>query len=534
MNVSDGKVSGHAPAVAPVQTSESRQSLFDKYMPRIMQCRLDDLVQETPLQDMPALSDRLGVRVLAKREDLQAVFSFKLRGAYAKLLKLNEAQKSKGVICASAGNHAQGVALAARHLGIDAIIVMPAITPDIKIDAVKKLGATVIIHGDDFDTACESALQLAQKEDRIFVHPYDDPDVITGQATIALELFRQTRTPIDYLFIPVGGGGLAAGMALVSRYLHPGIRLIGVEAEESASMQAAFRAGKPVSLEEVGHFAEGVAVKQAGATSFTICSQLLDEIITVDNDEICAAVQDTYEDTRAIAEPAGALATAGMKRWFADNPGSTGCAVTVLSGANVNFARLRHIAERAAVGEEQEALLGVTIPERPGSFLDFCETIGLRGITEFNYRYADHSDAHLFVGIALKDGLTEKEGILSDLLEHGFPVSDLSSNDMARLHIRHMVGGRANVENEQLFRFEFPERPGALLQFLRGMKTDWNISLFHYRNYGSEYGRVLMGIQVPDKDSMRFQRFLADTGYSYQSEANNIAYEMFVGPPADP
>ncbi len=526
------KASSHPPANAPDHSVESRKLLFDEYIPRIMQCKLDDLVRETPLQDMPELSERLDVRVLVKREDLQAVYSFKLRGAYAKLLKLDETQKHQGVICASAGNHAQGVALAARHLGIDAVIVMPAITPDIKIDAVKKLGATVIIYGDDFDTACERALQLAEQEGRIFVHPYDDPDVIIGQATIALELFRQTSTPIDYLFIPVGGGGLAAGMALVSRYLHPGIRLIGVEAEESASMQAAFQAGKPVSLTEVGHFAEGVAVKRVGDTSFAICSQLLDEIITVNNDEICAAVQDTYEDTRAIAEPAGALAVAGMKRWFTDHPGSTGCATAVLSGANVNFARLRHIAERAAVGEEQEALLGVTIPERPGSFLDFCETIGLRGITEFNYRYADHSEAHLFVGIALKDGLAEKEGILRELREHGFPVSDFSTNDMARLHIRHMVGGRANVENEQLYRFEFPERPGALLQFLRGMNTDWNISLFHYRNYGSEYGRVLMGIQVPDEDNMRFQRFLADTGYSYQSEAGNVAYEMFVGPPA--
>jgi threonine dehydratase len=526
------KVSGHPPAAAPDQTNASRQSLFDQYIPQIMQCRLDDLVQETPLQDMPALSERLGVRVMVKREDLQAVFSFKLRGAYAKLLKLNEAQKQQGVICASAGNHAQGVALAARHLGIDAVIVMPAITPDIKIDAVKKLGANVIIHGDDFDTACEHALRLAEEDNRIFIHPYDDPDVITGQATIALELFRQSRTPIDYLFIPVGGGGLAAGMALVSRYLHPGIRLIGVEAEESASMQAAFQAGKPVSLQEVGHFAEGVAVKQVGDTSFAICSQLLDEIITVDNDEICAAVQDTYEDTRAIAEPAGALAIAGIKRWFTNHPDSTGCAATILSGANVNFARLRHIAERAAVGEEQEALLGVTIPERPGSFLEFCETVGLRGITEFNYRYADHSDAHIFVGVALKDGLTEKKEILAKLREHGFPVSDLSGNDMARLHIRHMVGGRANVENERLYRFEFPERPGALLKFLRGMKTDWNVSLFHYRNYGSEYGRILMGIQVPEDDTIRFQHFLADTGYSYQSEAGNTAYEMFVGPPS--
>ena len=526
-----GSTASQPSVTVPTQTDESRKSFFDEYMPRIMQCRLGDLVKETPLQEMPALSERLGIRVLVKREDLQTVFSFKLRGAYARLLGLDEAQRSQGVICASAGNHAQGVALAARHLGIDATVVMPAITPDIKIDAVKKLGARVIIHGDDFDTACERALQLAEEEVRIFVHPYDDPDVITGQATIALELFRQSITPIDYLFIPVGGGGLAAGMALVSRYLHPDIRLIGVEAEESASMQAAMQAGKPVALSEVGHFAEGVAVKQVGDTSFAICSRLLDEIITVDNDEICAAVQDTYEDTRAIAEPAGALAIAGLKRWFADHPGSSGCAATVLSGANVNFARLRHIAERAAVGEEQEALLGITIPERPGSFLEFCETIGLRGITEFIYRYADHSDAHIFVGVALKEGLAEKVEILDVLREHGFPVSDLSGNDMARLHIRHMVGGRADVENEHLYRFEFPERPGALLQFLRGMKTDWNISLFHYRNYGSEYGRVLMGIQVPEEDASRFQQFLADTGYSYQSEAGNTAYEMFVGPP---
>ncbi len=523
------KESSHPDTALPDQSPTTRKLLFDDYIPRIMQCKLDDLVQETPLHHMPALSERLGILVLAKREDLQAIFSFKLRGAYAKLLNLNEAQKRQGVICASAGNHAQGVALAARHLSIDALIVMPAITPDIKIEAVKKLGATVIIHGDDFDTACERALKLAQEKSRIFVHPYDDPDVITGQATIALELLRQSNAPIDFLFIPVGGGGLAAGMALVCRYLHPGIRLIGVEAEESASMQAAFRAGKPVSLPEVGHFAEGVAVKKVGEISFAICSQLLDEIITVDNDEICAAVQDIYEDTRAIAEPAGALAIAGVKRWFLENPESKpgmndGCVATVLSGANVNFTRLRHIAERAAVGEDQEALLGVTIPEHPGSFLEFCETIGLRGITEFNYRYADHSDAHLFVGIALKGGLAEKNEILTRLREHGFPVSDLSGNDMARLHIRHMVGGRANVENEQLYRFEFPERPGALIKFLRGMKTDWNVSLFHYRNYGSEYGRVLMGIQVPAEDTERFQCFLADTGYSYQSEEGNIAY----------
>ncbi|MFC1740381.1 threonine ammonia-lyase, biosynthetic [Pseudomonadota bacterium] len=509
--------------------NDTLRSLFDRFMPRIMQCRLGDLVQETPVQSMPALSERLGVNILIKREDLQPVFSFKLRGAYAKLQTLSAEEKRRGIICASAGNHAQGVAMAARHMGIDALVVMPAITPDIKINAVEKLDASVIIHGDDFDTACEKALELAEESGRIFIHPYDDPEVITGQATIALELFRQNHLPIDYLFICIGGGGLAAGMALVSKYLHPGIKLIGVEAEESASMKAAFDAGEPVTLEKIGHFAEGVAVRRTGDLTFKICSQLLDEIITVDNDEICAAVQDVYEDTRAIAEPAGVLGIAGLKKFFTDRPGCEGIAAAVLSGANVNFARLRHIAERAAVGEEQEALLGVTIPEKPGSFLEFCETVGSRGITEFNYRIADQDEAHIFVGIALKHGIPEKREIIGALRERGFPVTDLSDNDMARLHIRHMVGGRASVSDEKMLRFQFPERPGALLQFLRGMKSDWNISLFHYRNYGSEYGRVLMGIQVPTADSDRFTEFLRDTGYNYTIEAGNAAYTMFLG-----
>ncbi|MBT8047957.1 MAG: threonine ammonia-lyase, biosynthetic [Xanthomonadales bacterium] len=504
--------------------------MFEEYLPRIMQCRLDDLVLETPVQEMPALSERLGVNITVKREDLQPVFSFKIRGAYAKLKTLTEPQRQRGIICASAGNHAQGVAMAASHLGIDAMVVMPAITPEIKVDAVEKLGAQVVIYGDDFDTACEKALELAGENGRIFIHPYDDPDVITGQATVALELFRQIHVPIDYLFVCVGGGGLAAGMALVSKYLHPGIKLIGVEAEESASMKAAFEAGGPVNLDRVGHFAEGVAVKRCGDLTYQICSQLLDEIITVDNDEICAAVQDVFEDTRAIAEPAGVLAIAGLKRFFLARPGCEGNAAAVLSGANVNFARLRHIAERAAVGEEQEALLGVTIPERPGSFLDFCETIGPRGITEFNYRFSDSPEAHIFVGIALRNGVPEKREIISDLRKRGFPVTDLSNNDMARLHIRHMVGGRAQVDHEQILRFHFPERTGALLQFLRGMKSDWNISLFHYRNYGSEYGRVLMGIQVPDEDADRFTAFLQETGYSFTIEENNPAYDMFLDP----
>jgi threonine dehydratase len=510
----------------------SANDWFDRFLPGIMRCRLDDLVLETPVQGLPALSARLGVSIRVKREDLQPVFSFKLRGAYAKLQALSAEERARGVICASAGNHAQGVALAARHLGVSAVVVMPAVTPDIKVDAVRKLGARVVIHGDDFDTACEHAIGIAEAENLIFIHPYDDPDVITGQGTIALELFRQCDPAPDYLFICVGGGGLAAGMALVARYLKPDIRIIGVEAEESASMQAAFAAGHPVTLDRVGHFAEGVAVRRTGDLTFRICRDLLDGIITVDNDEICAAVQDVYEDTRAIAEPAGVLAIAGIKRYVAEHPECRGNVAAVLSGANVNFARLRHIAERAAVGEEQEALLGVTIPERPGSFLDFCETIGLRGITEFNYRYADTAEAHIFVGIALKRGLAEKHEIIDDLQRHGLPVIDLSTNDMARLHIRHMVGGRAPVRDERILRFQFPERPGALLRFLKGMQNDWNISLFHYRNYGSEYGRVLMGIQVPAADDGRFRDFLDNTGYRYTAEADNPAYHMFLGPAA--
>ena len=508
----------------------SANGWFDEFRPGIMRCRLDDLVLETPVQGLPALSARLGVDIQVKREDLQPVFSFKLRGAYAKLLSLSEAEKSNGIICASAGNHAQGVALAARHLGITATVVMPAITPDIKVNAVAELGATVIIHGDDFDTACEHALGIAERDGLTFVHPYDDPEVITGQGTIAMELYRQLPKTPDYLFVCIGGGGLAAGMSIVSRYLQPGTKVIGVEAEESASMKAAFEAGGPVTLDRIGHFAEGVAVKRTGDLTYKICSDMLDEIITVDNDEICAAVQDVYEDTRAIAEPAGVLAVAGIKKYFGDRPEEGATAAAILSGANVNFARLRHIAERAAVGEETEALFGVTIPERPGSFLDFCETLGLRGITEFNYRYSDDSEAHIFVGVALKQGLAEKREIIDELGGHGLPVVDLSTNDMARLHIRHMVGGRAPVENERILRFQFPERPGALLQFLKGMQSDWNISLFHYRNYGSEYGRVLMGIQVPEADGERFRAFLEATGYAYTIEADNPAYRMFVGP----
>jgi threonine dehydratase len=526
--VKDAKDTSQSPAVIP--TDEKRKAIFDRYLPHILKCRLEDLVSETPVQNMPRMSERLGVDVLVKREDLQPVFSFKLRGAYAKLQALDPTQCAGGVICASAGNHAQGVAFAARHMGISATVVMPAVTPDIKVDAVRKLGATVIIQGDDFEAACEHALQMSLDLGHEFIHPYDDAEVITGQATLGLELIRQVDQPLDYLFIPIGGGGLAAGVSLVARFLQPDIRLIGVEARESASMQAAMREGRPVTLEEVGHFAEGVSVKRVGDLSFEICSQMLDEVISVDSDEVCAAVQDVYEDTRAISEPAGALAFAGMRQYFHAHPDSSGRAAGILSGANVNFARLRHIAERAAVGEEQEALLGVGIPEQAGSFLDFCETVGARGITEFNYRFADQHQAQIFVGIALKNGIDEKQEIIEQLSAHGFPVTDLSSNNMARQHIRHMVGGRADVPDERLYQFEFPERAGALIKFLRGMKTAWNISLFHYRNYGAEYGRVLMGIQVPETDMDNFHQFLESIAYPYTSEGENIAYRLFVGP----
>jgi threonine dehydratase len=527
-----------------------RNELFNQYFPKIVRCRLEDLVVETPLQRLESLSCRLGVEVLIKREDLQPVHSFKLRGAYAKLKTLEEADRTRGVICASAGNHAQGVALAARHLGISARVVMPDVTPLIKIRAVEKLGAEVLIHGEDFDEACGHAKALAGRENAHFIHPFDDAEVIAGQGTIAMEMFRQIPAlcngGIDTLFVPVGGGGLAAGIALVAKYVQPDLRLIGVEAEESASMRSALNAGGPVDLDEVGFFAEGVAVRRAGSLTYPICRELLDEMISVSSDEICAAVQDIYEDTRAVAEPAGAVATAGLKRWYAslshrNRQRKHKRAATILTGANVSFARLQHIAERAAVGVSSEALLGVTIPEEPGSFLKFCRHVGMRQITEFNYRYSQPAagpgngtgnrpgDAHVFVGIALQHGDRERADLITALRQAHYAVVDLSHNEMARTHIRHMVGGRAAASDERIVRFVFPERPGALLRFLEGLKSRWNISLFHYRNHGSEYGRVLMGIQVPREDDEEFHQFLSRCGYQFSFESDNMAYRLFVG-----
>lgn len=493
---------------------------------------LSDLVKQTDLSFLPTISERLSAKIHLKREDQQQVFSFKIRGAYAKLKSLTEEQKCSGVICASAGNHAQGVAVAARHVGTSALIVMPIITPDIKVDAVKRLGGEVLLHGENFDASCEYAYELAKQSGRVFIHPYDDESVIHGQGTIGLEIL-QANPSTDCIFVPIGGGGMAAGIALAVKASNPNCLVIGVEAEESASMQAAFTAQKPVALDKVGRFAEGVAVRQVGDTTYAICRALLDDIVTVTTNEICAATQDIYEESRVIAEPAGAIALAGIKKHLTtlrekfDRPLTN--VVGMLCGANVNFSRLRYIAERADLGEQKEAILAVTIPETPGSFLAFCKIVGERSITEFNYRYADAGQAHVFVGVALKRGDVEKNELILALLGAGYGCHDLSGDEVATTHVRYMVGGRATqAVDEKLYRFSFPEQPGALLGFLQKMQNKWNISLFHYRNHGSDFGRVLLGIQVPDSDELEFTRFLNATGFSYNNESENPAYRLFL------
>jgi len=433
------------------------------------------------------------------------------------------------VICSSAGNHAQGVALSAQRFGVRAVVVMPAQTAAIKVRAVQALGAEVILHGGAYDDAYEHAVALAAKERLCFVHPFDDPAVIAGQGTIAMEILRQHRDPVDAIFVPVGGGGLASGIALYVKALYPQVQVIGVEAEESPSMQRALAAGRPVALDHVGIFADGVAVRRVGDETFRICRELLDGLVLVNTDEICAATQDIFEDTRSIMEPAGALAVAGLKRFAADRTAGGQTLVAVNSGANVNFDRLRHIAERAAVGEEREALFAVEIPEQPGSFLSFCQAIGRRSVTEFNYRYADRSRARIFVGLELRGGKAERREILAQLAAAGYPVIDMSDDEMAKLHVRHMVGGIApGLADERLCRFEFPERPGALLDFLKAIGSRWNISLFHYRNHGSDFGRVLAGVQVPAAETGNFHHHLAELGYPWWDETSNPAYRMFL------
>ncbi len=506
--------------------------MASRYLNRILKARVYDVARETPLECMPLLSARIGHEVLLKREDLQPVFSFKLRGAYNRMRLLDAGQREHGVIAASAGNHAQGVALAAQVMGIRARIVMPGTTPRIKVDAVRRYGARVVLHGDTYDEACEEALRQAEADALTFIHPYDDPEVIAGQGTVAMEILRQAGDDIDALFVPVGGGGLIAGCAAYVKQLYPEIRVVGVEPEDAPCLHHALAAGRRVVLEQVGIFADGVAVRQVGKEPFRIARQHVDEVILVSTDEICAAIKDIFDDTRSIAEPAGALAVAGLKRHVeALGDGEARRFVAIDSGANVNFDRLRHVAERAELGEHREALLAVTIAEEPGSFLRFCRLIGKRGITEFNYRYADPRQARVFVGVKLSQGEDEKQAIIARLRDKGYPVIDLSDNEIAKLHIRHLVGGHAHgISDERLYRFEFPERPDALLEFLTTIGRRWNISLFHYRNHGAASGRVLIGMQVPDAEIDELDGFLRTIGYDFWPESDNPAYALFLNP----
>ncbi len=504
--------------------------MFKDYAEKIRHARVYDVAKKTPLEPAPGLSERLDNRVLLKREDLQPVFSFKLRGAYNKIAHLNEAQQQKGVIAASAGNHAQGVALAARRMGLKALIVMPKTTPDIKVHAVEQMGGEVVLHGNAYDDAYEHARELAKQRGMTFIHPYDDPDVIAGQGTVAMEILEQHHAAIHAIFVPVGGGGLIAGIAAYVKTLRPDIKVIGVEPEDAPCMYEALKHNERVVLDQVGIFADGVAVRQAGEEPFRIAREAVDEVILVKTDEICAAIKDIFDDTRSITEPAGALAVAGLKKYVERESIVQQELVAIDSGANMNFDRLRHVAERAEIGERREALFSVTIPERPGSFRKFCGVIGLRGITEFNYRYADDNDAHVFVGVQMHGGDVEKDALINELTKTGYSVLDMTDNEMAKLHIRYMVGGHSGgrVANERLFRFQFPERPGALLRFLNRIGERWNISLFHYRNHGAAYGRILAGIQVPPEDADEFQVFLDELGYEALEETGNPAYRLFL------
>jgi len=507
------------------------------YLERILRARVYDVAVETPLEVAPNLSARLGNRVLLKREDMQPVFSFKCRGAYNKMANLPAGALARGVVASSAGNHAQGVALAAQKLGCAAVIVMPTTTPKIKVDAVKARGAEVHLRGDTYDEAYAEARRLERSRKLAFVHPYDDPDVIAGQGTIGMEIVRQATQPLDAVFVAVGGGGLISGIASYIKRLRPSVKVIGVEPVDADAMARSLKAGRRVVLDHVGLFADGVAVRQVGETTFRLCRELLDGMILVDTDQICAAIKDVFEDTRTILEPAGALAIAGAKA-YVERTGVRGKRlVAVASGANTNFDRLRFVAERAEVGEQREAILAVTIPERPGSFKKFCATLGARSITEFNYRISDPKEAHVFVGVEVHNR-DETARIVKVLEREGLKALDLSEDEMAKLHVRHMVGGHApagirtsvrGAPDELLYRFEFPERPGALMKFLSNMRTDWNISLFHYRNQGSDYGRVLVGMQVPRGEMREFQRFLTTLGYPYADESRNPAYRLFLG-----
>ena len=496
------------------------------YVRRILNATLYDLVEETPLEKANQLSERLANTVLLKREDLQPVFSFKLRGAYNRMLKLSDGEKRRGVVAASAGNHAQGVAMAARALGVKATIVMPRTTPQIKVNAVRALGGKVVLAGDSFDEASGQARQFVDEHGMVFIHPFDDPDVIAGQGTVAMEILRQLSGPLDAIFVGVGGGGLCAGVAAYVKYVRPEVQIIAVEPEDAACLKLALERGRRVRLKQVGLFADGAAVAQVGKETFRILRQTVDDAITVNTDEICAAIKDIFEDTRSIAEPAGALAVAGMKRYIERHGWQGKHIAAIVSGANMNFDRLRYISERTEIGEKREAILAVTIPERPGSFKSFCALLHKRMVTEFNYRIGDATQAHIFVGVQVASD-EDRDQLVAELRQQGYPVEDMTDNEMAKLHIRHMVGGRVATD-ERVFRFEFPERPGALFHFLSRLGSNWNISMFHYRNHGAAYGRVLAGFQVPSAERSQLPAFLSSLGYDYSDETDNPAYRFFL------
>jgi threonine dehydratase len=501
------------------------------YVKRILDAQVYDVARETPIHEADLMSRRLGNRVLLKREDLQPIFSFKLRGAYCKMSRLSPEQRSRGVIAASAGNHAQGVAMAAKKLRMKATIIMPRTTPQIKVDAVRRLGARVLLHGDSYDEAALQAQELMQTKGMTYVHPFDDPDVIAGQGTVGMEIVRQRDNPLDALFVPVGGGGLLAGVSAYVKSVWPQTRMIGVEPEDAACLQLALSRGRRDTLAEVGLFADGCAVAQIGKEPFRIIRETVDEVITVSTDEMCAAIKDIFEDTRSIAEPAGALALAGLKKYVHRTGAEGQDLLAIVSGANTNFDRLRYISERTEIGEQREAIISVTVPERPGSFKKFCSALGRRSITEFNYRYADVNAAQVFVGLSIIPGGDDLAMLLADLRGRGYTAEDMSDNEVAKLHVRHMVGGHAAVQlqDERVYRVEFPERPGALLKFLSGLGPAWNISMFHYRNHGAAYGRIFVGVQVRKSERKQFEQVLDRINFKYCEETNNQAYKLYLG-----